>query len=502
MMEIHWSLQASFPMLATLQLLPLLAMTAVLLLRDARHIVALGGAGALLELGLAVELYRRFDPVQPAMQFAEWGKLPGGFGYHAAADGVTVLFVLLTALITLLVAVYGPVRGLKPTHRFLAVVFAIESTLMSMFVSLDLLWFTLISALQLGLVGYLLWRWATSLDKEPALTRFYQFMGTAIALLLVGTLMLGWSHADATGGHWTFDLFDLAKVPVSPALQSLVFFLLFCGLAIRTPLFPLHGWLPLVAEHGNIAVAPTLLLGLKVGIYGMLRFVFPLIPEAVLTWHRFVVGFAVVGIFYAALLAMMQQNLRRLLAFAVVSHTGLVVIGLFSLSREALQGSVILSVTFGLAVASLLFTTGLIYRRTNTTLLPKLGGLFDQIPVIGGAFLVASLAIVCMPGTPGFDAAHLVLEAAIERFGALLSIAATLGNVAAAGVLLWAFQRAFLARPPEGIPLRAVERATAPELLVTGLVLAVLLGAGFYSEPWLALIEQPLKGLGDLYEPH
>jgi NADH-quinone oxidoreductase subunit M len=156
-------------------------------------------------------------------------------------------------------------------------------------------------------------------------------------------------------------------------------------------------------------------------------------------------------------------------------------------------------VTFGLAIASLLFTTGLIYRRTQTTLLPKLGGLFDQIPFIGVAFLVASLAIIGMPGTPGFDAAHLVLEASIERFGALLTIAAALGNLAAAGFLLWAFQRAFLQPPPEGAPGRPVEPVTPPELLVTGLVLVVLLGAGFYAEPWLTLIEQPLKALGALY---
>jgi NADH-quinone oxidoreductase subunit M len=175
---------------------------------------------------------------------------------------------------------------------------------------------------------------------------------------------------------------------------------------------------------------------------------------------------------------------------------------LFSLTQQAFEGSVILSLTFGLAIASLLFTTGLIYRRTKTTLLPKLGGLFDQIPLIGAAFLVASLAIIGMPGTPGFDAAHLVLEAAIERFGALLTIAAALGNVAAAGFLLWAFQRAFLARAPDGLSARAVERATPPELVVTGLVLVVLLGAGFYSEPWMALIDQPLKSLSDLYSSH
>ena len=129
-------------------------------------------------------------------------------------------------------------------------------------------------------------RWATSPAEELALARFYQFMGTGLALLLAGTLLLGWNHARPDRGIWSFDLIELSAVPVAPALSSLVFFLLFYGLAIRTPLFPLHGWLPLVAEHGNVAVAPVFLLGLKVGIYGLLRFVFPLVPEAVTAMER------------------------------------------------------------------------------------------------------------------------------------------------------------------------------------------------------------------------
>jgi len=124
------------------------------------------------------------------------------------------------------------------------------------------------------------------------------------------------------------------------------------------------------------------------------------------------------------------------------------------------------------------------------------------MPFIGVAFLVAGLAIVGMPGTPGFAGAHLVLEGAIERFGALLTIAAALGNVVAAGFLLWAFQRAFLGPRPEGLATRTVEPVTLPELLVAGLVLAVLLGAGFYAGPWLELIELPLRGLSDLYHSH
>lgn len=497
--ETGWQAQGSYPLLMLLQLFPLVAAALMLALKRMRRLALIGLLLAGGELLLAVYLYLAHDHGSAVLQFSERLPLLGPFAYHAGVDGVSILFILLSALLVLLASIYGLVRGLGPAWRFLALMFALETTLMALFVSLNLMWFVMVSALQLGLVGHLLWHWGTSPDKEMALVRFYQFMATGILMLLVATLMLGWNHAHASGGVWSFDLLELARVPVEPALSSLIFFLLFYGLAVRTPLFPLHGWLPMVAEHGNIAVAPTLLLGLKVGIYAMLRFLFPLLPEAVEQWHYHVVAFAVMGIFYAASLAMMQHNLRRLLAFAVVSHTGLIVIGLFTLHLYAFQGAVLLSVTFGLAIAALMFMTGMVYRRTRTTSLRKLGGLFDTIPFVGVTFLVAGLAIVGMPGTPGFDAVHLVLEASIHRFGGLLSIAAALGNVVAAGFLLWAFQRAFLAPRAETLPALSVEPISPAEGVVAGLVLLVLLGAGFYSEPWLELIEQPLAALSHLY---
>ncbi|MFQ5644843.1 MAG: proton-conducting transporter membrane subunit, partial [Thiogranum sp.] len=166
------------------------------------------------------------------------------------------------------------------------------------------------------------------------------------------------------------------------------------------------------------------------------------------------------------------------------------------------QGGVMLSVNFGLATAALLFMTGFVFRRTRTLSLPRLGGLFDHIPVIGIAFLVAGLSIIGMPGTPGFDAAHLMMEASIERFGALVTIAAALGNVAAAAFLLWAFQRAFLAPPESRVKDREIEPATAMERVLAVSVIVILLGAGFYSEPWLKLIESSLDGLTSIYGRH
>lgn len=498
--ELPWALQAPYPPLALLQLLPLGAALAMLALRRSRLALPVGLVLASLELLLAVHLYLLHDPNQPAFQFAERLALPGPWDYHAAVDGISILFMLLTALLSLLLIMYGPVRDLGPGWLLTALLFLVEASLMAQFSTLNLLWFVLLSVPQLGLIGYLLWRWGGTPDKDLALSRFYQFMGASVALLAMGTLLLGWSHADTGHGQWSFDLLELAGAQVPEELQGTLFFLLFYGLAIRTPIFPLHGWLPLVAEHGNIAMAPTLLLGLKIGLYGLVRFVFPLLPEAVSRWQPFIATFAVVGIFYAALLATQQGNLRRLLAFAVVSHTGLLVLGLFSLEATALQGSLILCVTFGLALATLVFMTGLVYQRTNTSLLDKLGGLFDRIPLVGLAFLVAGLSIIGMPGTPGFDAAHLVLEASMHRFGGLPTIAAALGNVLAAGFLLWAFQRTFLAPRPAGLPPWRVAPVTGLERFMAGGLVVVLLGAGFYSEPWLRLIDTPLRGLGALFE--
>ena len=268
-------------------------------------------------------------------------------------------------------------------------------------------------------------------------------------------------------------------------------------MAVRIPIFPLHGWLPKVAEHGSVAVAPVFLIGLKTGIFGMIRFVLPLLPEAVMQWHLYVIAFAVAGVFYAALLALTQVNLRRLLAFAVISHSGILIIGIFSLSHAAFQGAIILSVNFGLAAAGLWFMTGMVFRRTRTPLLGQLGGLFEAIPLIGITFFLAGVSIVGMPGTPGFDAAHLILEASMHRYGALVTIAAALGNVVAAGFLLWAFQRAFLAPKPEG--MREIEPVNRAEILLATILMLCLLGAGFYSEPWLELIDMSLINLSELY---
>ncbi len=493
MTELFWNQHASWPMLATLQLLPLIGALLVWKLGETPLATTLARIIAGAELLLAIMLYRQFDVNAAGYQFAERLDLFIPFGYHAGADGITVLFVMLAALIVFLVTLYTLVRGLADTARLLAVVLAIEATLMAQLVTFNLLWFVLASGIELMLVGHLIGRWSNSPERDDARSRFIQFQSMGLAMLLMGVLTLAWTVHDLTGAAWSVDLLDLTGNTIPPELGAVIFFLLFYGLGVRTPIFPLHGWLPTVAQHGNVAMAPALLLGVKVGIYGMVRFVLPLLPDAAAQWAPQVVGFAAAGVFYAALLAFQQNSLRRLIAFAVISHTSLVVIGLFTLESVAMQGGLLLSLNFGLAATTLMLMTGLVYRRTRTTRLYKLGGLIDVIPGIGLTFLVAGLAIIGMPGTPGFDAAHLMLEGAIDRFGALPTIAASLGNVAAAGFLLWAFQRAFLA--PAQTTQPAYERINGIESLIAGILIVVMLVAGFYTSPWLDLVETPIQAL-------
>ena len=498
MSEIYWNQHAGWPLLATLQLLPLLGAVLLFKLGESTKAIWLGSVIAGLELVLATALYQQFDSKNPAFQFAERLDLLGPLTYHVGADGVTVLFILLAALIVFLVILYCIARGLAETARLLTILLAIEGLIMSQLSTFNLLWFVIASGFELALAGYLIGNWATSPDKGVAVARFFQFQSIGLIMLWAGVLILGWSHHDLTGAAWTFDLLDLAEQPIPANYAAVCFFLLFYGFGVRTPVFPLHGWLPTVARHGNVAIAPALLLGVKIGIYGLVRFVLPLLPEAVAAWAPFVVGFAAAGVFYAALLALQQTNLRRLIAFAVVSHTSLVILGLFALDHVGLQGALLMSANFGLAATAMMLMTGLVYRRTRTTNMDKLGGLFDRIPIIGLTFFVAGLAIVGMPGTPGFDAAHLALEAAIHRFGALPAVAAALGNVAAAGFLLWAFQRAFLAPAPAGRG-GAVERASRLEWIIASILVAVMLTAGFHMEPWLNLVETPMQVLAERF---
>jgi len=485
---------AQFPWLSLTVALPLLSMGTAWLARTPRQAFAVGMCGSLLQLLVTVHLLLTFRLDTAAFQWVEHIPVTPFLAYHLGVDGIGILFLVLTSLLTLLVILYGEIVHERPAGIYVASVFAFQAVLTGLFLSIDLLEFWIVCGLELIPGTFILNRWSLSGGRLPALRRYLQDMTGGLLLMLAAVLIIGWHHASVTG-DWSFALEQLMATPLEPGRQSLVFVLLFYGLAVRLAFFPFHAWLPNVAQHGPLATLCVYLVGLKVGIYALLRFVLPLLPEAAQEWKRFVVVLAIAGMAYGALMALMQINLRRLLAFAAISHAALLVIGVFCLSLDGMRGSLLLAVNFGVAGAGLLFVTGVLYRCTGTTQLPRLGGMFDSLPLLGLTFLLAALTTMAMPGTPGFDAAHLVLESAIETHHWGLAVVVATGSVASAAFLLWAFQRAFLARRRERILAPETIRLSIPEVTLVGTLCAVMLGVGFYTKPWLEIVDATLVHL-------
>jgi NADH-quinone oxidoreductase subunit M len=496
--EILWYQQGGFPLLSALVFLPLLAAAVAWFANSQRQAFLVGIAGTGLELVLAFHLLSAFADDTARLQFAERLQLLPFFSYHLAVDGISVLFVALTALLSFLLVLYGEIVHERPPGLYMASLLAFESVLMGLFLAVDWLQFWVLACIELIPTTLILGRWGTGSDRLVAVKRYLQFTGAGLALLLVGILLIGWNHYRIAGA-WSFDLVDLAANPAPLGLQSVVFVLVFYGLAVRMSQFPFHAWLPEVAQHGTLATACVFLVGLKVSLYALLRFVLPVLPDAVDAFKELAAGLGIVGVFYGALLALMQSNLRRLLAFAAVSHTGMLVAGVFCANAQGLAGTLLLTVNFGVAASGMLFVAGLLFRRAGSLLLPRLGGLFDVVPVLGITFMIAALSTMAMPGTPGFDAAHLLLEGIIETHDWTMAVAVAIGNVLAAAFLLWAFQRIFLAHRKRLLPRPERNRLTMPEAALAVIVCSVLLGVGFYTKPWLEMVDESAEALAERY---
>nr|WP_281383646.1 NADH-quinone oxidoreductase subunit M [Candidatus Competibacter phosphatis] len=490
---------AGFPLLSALLGVPLLGMIAAWRTRQARTAFALGLSVAVVELILAVQLLAGFQAHVPEMQFVERFEVLPWLGIHLGVDGLSVLFLPLTALLTLFVILYAQSHRQERSGAFVGSVLALEAALVGMFTALNLLQFWLFALAEAIPATVLIAYYGTSPGRNRAAWQFVRSMLGGLAMLLAGIVLLAWNHADAADGVWSFDLPALLATPVPEGRQSLIFILLFAGLAVRLALFPLHAWLPIVAKHGTVAVGMVFLVGAKVGIYALLRFVLPLLPAAARQWDAAIVALGLAGMLYGALLAFIRTDLRRLLAFAVISHTGALVAGLFSLTASGFKGGLLLSLNLGLAAAGLFIVAGLLYRRLGTTRFHRLGGLFDAAPLLGLTFLVVVLGSIAMPGTPGFEAAHLALEGVFESYGWGVAIVAASGNVLAAGYLLWAYQRIFLARNPKGVTLPLVDLRSR-ELIVAGLLCAVLIGVGLYADPWIETISEAVEQVARVFE--
>jgi NADH-quinone oxidoreductase subunit M len=410
-------------------------------------------------------------------------------------DAVGIPFITVTAILTFLLTLYQVVEtGIYP--RRTAALLGLEAVLMGLFTTPNLLVFTLLLTLQLITVGYLLPRRP---EQPPAGRLYRQFMASGLLLLWVATLLLG-LHQFQSRGSWSWELAQLQQNPLSASRQGLVFILMFYAAAIHLAQFPLHGWLP---ELGKKPVTPefmVMMAGSKVGLYLLLRFVLPLLPDAVSHFRDFATGLGLLGICYGAVLAFTQIGLQRLLAFTLISQTGLLLVGVFSLNGRGLTGSLLLSFNAGLASAGLFLTAAALLRRSGTSLIPRIGRRFNASPRLAFTGVIAALSTTAIPGTPGFDAVHLLLEGILQAYGWGMAVAVASGNVLVAGLLLYVFRKIFLTRERATLPWVEQTQTRRAETVLNLLIGLSLLAAGFYQQPWMQWIDGSFSHLTAPYQ--
>jgi NADH-quinone oxidoreductase subunit M len=486
------------PILSFLVFFPLAGGLLVVLLPSARASLArwIAFAAAGVEFLASVPLFFEFQP-GAGFQFVErhdW--IPAiGASYHLAVDGVSLLLVLLTTLLTP-VAVLSSFGAIGERRRlYYSFLLVLETAMVGTFLALDLVLFYIFWEAMLVPMYFLIGIWGGE-QRIRAAIKFFLYTMAGSVLMLAAILWIYFLHHGITGVY-SFDLLDLYQLPIPLGVQTWLFLAFALAFAIKVPMFPFHTWLPLAHVEaptaGSVILAAVLL---KMGTYGFLRFAIPLFPNAAFAWAPVVLGLAVVGILYGALVAWAQPDVKKLVAYSSVSHLGFVMLGMFSLTAEGLSGSLLQMVNHGVSTGALFLAVGVLYERRHTRLISEYGGVWKAMPTFGLIFLVFTLSSIGLPGTNGFVGEFLVLLGAFRSHPWHTVLAAT-GVILSAVYLLTMFQRVMFG------PITKPKNESLPDLrprewLVFLPLLALVFLLGVYPQPFLERIEPDLLETRDL----
>jgi NADH-quinone oxidoreductase subunit M len=431
-------------LLSVLVFFPLLGTLAILVLRpdDRVWIRRIALAASLAEFLLSLLLLRGFNSAKADYQFPEflrWISFPP-INYHLGVDGISLFLVLLTTFLTPL-AILASWQSIETrTKGFFVSLLVLETGMVGVFLALDLFLFFLFWEVMLLPMYFLIGIWGHERRIYAAL-KFILYTMLGSILMLVAILWL----YSLTG---TFDLplvlAALRGSPLTGRVELLLFGAFFLAFAIKVPLFPLHTWLP--DAHTEAPTAGSVILAgvmLKMGTYGMLRFCLPLFPGASHRMAPVIAVLAIIGIVYGALVAMVQTDLKRLVAYTSVSHLGFVVLGIFAFNNISIQGAIYQMLNHGVSTGGLFLVVGMLYDRRHTHLISEFGGLATPMPVLSGFFLFICLSSLALPLLNGFIGEFLILIGVFDQHAAWAAWAAT-GAVLSAVYLLWAYQRVAL----------------------------------------------------------
>jgi NADH-quinone oxidoreductase subunit M len=406
---------------------------------------------------------------------------PLNIQYILGVDGISLWMVLLTTFL-MPAAVLVSWKIERQLKAYMMAFLLLETAMIGTFLALDLLLFFLFFEALLFPMYLIIGGWGYE-RRVYAAIKFFLYTMAGSAFLLAAILFL-YFQAGARLGHVTFDFTHLQGLQLPAVTARWLFLGFFVAFAVKVPLFPLHTWLP--DAHTEAPTAGSVILAavlLKVGAYGLIRFNLTLFPEASQYFRVFVVVLAITGIVYGAVVALIQTDLKRLVAYSSVSHLGFVVLGIFAFTTESLSGGVLQMVNHGLSTGALFLLVGMLYERIHTRDLGQMGGLSRVVPVFAGVFLFVALSSVGLPGLNGFVGEFLILLGAFAANEVFAAVAVS-GVVLAAVYLLWAYQRAMHGQ------VRNEEHGklwdlTAREYVILVPILAAIVFIGVFPKPIL-----------------
>lgn len=453
---------------------------------------AISVANAAMAVWLVADFATGADAAAPFQYVERYDWLAGlGISWHLGVDGISLFLVALTALLfPLAIAGIDAEHSPKPYYAWLLV---LEAGCLGVFCALDLFAFFVFFEIVLVPMYFLIARWGHG-RRNYAATKFFLFTMFGSALMLVAIVALGMLHARATGGPVTFDLVEIASAQALAPVTARWLFLAFAlAFAVKVPLFPVHTWLP--DAHTNAPTAGSVILAgvmLKLGTYGLVRFGLYLFPEASVFFAPLLITLGAVGIVYGAVVAAMQRDLKRLVAYSSVAHLGFIVLGTFAVNTEGISGGLLQMVNHGVSTGALFLLVGMIYERRHTYAIADLGGLQRAAPRLAAVFTVVMLSSVGLPGLNGFVGEFLVLVGAFlaHRWWA---VAAAAGVVMAAVYLLWAYQRVFHG-PVSGANAEMADLNWREMLLMAPFVAAIVF-MGVYPKPVIDRMEPAVDAL-------
>lgn len=484
--------------------LPLIgaALLAVVPKENATAIRYLALLTTLATFGASLWLFKGFNGASSAFQFVDemaWAP-KWGLAYRVGIDGISLWMVMLTTFISI-IAVWFSFYVNKRAKEFMIWLLVLETAMIGVFCALDLLLFYMFFEATLFPMYFLIAIWGGK-ERFYSSIKFILFTFLGSVFMLVGIIVL-WNLAKTELGYGTFSLFEMQRLAAMGRLatgapQMWLFAAFALAFMVKVPMFPVHTWLP--DAHTEAPTAGSIVLAavmLKMGVYGFLRFCLPLFPEAATSAAPFLMGLAVVGIIYGAIMAAVQTDWKRLVAYSSVSHLGFIMLGVFSLTHNGFTGAVLQSVNHGISTGALFLMVGMIYERTHTRLFADYGGIKKQMPVFAALFLIVMLSSVGLPSMNGYIGEFLTMLGAFEAGfeGAVpmwMPVLAGGGVVLAAVYLLWMYQKVFYGsvKNPTNLRLRDIKPW---EVACCSLLVVLIFWFGLYPKTLTAPIEASLN---------